>query len=200
MNGGRALLDSEAPPWLVFGDWANSVHWVLRFALLINEKLNFWICFACLPFWQCLPKFLGRSVASRNSKSRDSELGLSTFPTPWFAWALSAGVLAVLIPVHDPSKMCHIPACISLCLSWLHGGSCLGFLTAVKLVCFDLFTFCLVCIDLTTWSSSMICRVSPSVLGSSQPVWLSLPHSALCAAVADLSVTLSWSLSWLTGH
>ena len=26
MDGSRTLLDSEAPPWLVFGDWAISVH------------------------------------------------------------------------------------------------------------------------------------------------------------------------------
>ena len=32
MDGSHTLLDSEAPPWLVFGDWAISVHYeVLRF-------------------------------------------------------------------------------------------------------------------------------------------------------------------------
>ena len=33
---------------------------------------------------------------------RDTEIGLGSFTTPWFAWALSAGILAVLSPLLDP--------------------------------------------------------------------------------------------------
>ena len=61
MDGGCTLIDSDALP---FGDWAISVHYeVLRFAVFLNEKLEFWLCFACYPlstvlsqvFWQeCL--------------------------------------------------------------------------------------------------------------------------------------------------
>ena len=41
MDGSCTLLDSEAPPWLVFGDWTISVHYeVLRFAVFLNEKLD----------------------------------------------------------------------------------------------------------------------------------------------------------------
>ena len=41
MDGSRTLLDSEAPPWPVFGDWAISVHdEVLRFVVFFNEKLD----------------------------------------------------------------------------------------------------------------------------------------------------------------
>ena len=55
---------------------------------------------------------------------RDARISLGTFPTPWFAWALSAAILAVLSPLLDPSKTCPIPACIPLCLSRLHGVGC----------------------------------------------------------------------------
>ena len=39
MDDGRTLVDNEAPPWLVFDDWAISVHYeVLRLAVLVNEN------------------------------------------------------------------------------------------------------------------------------------------------------------------
>ena len=47
-------------------------------------------------------------------------IGLGTFPTPWFAWALSAGLLEVLGPLLDPSKTCSILVCLPLCFSRLH--------------------------------------------------------------------------------
>ena len=51
MGGDHTLLDSEAPSWLVFGDWAISVHYeVLWFAVFLNEKLDLWLCFAFGPF------------------------------------------------------------------------------------------------------------------------------------------------------
>ena len=48
---GRTLLDSEAPPWLVFGD-CMSLHCALRDLTVCcrNEKVDLWICFACWPF------------------------------------------------------------------------------------------------------------------------------------------------------
>ena len=49
MGGGHILLDSEAPPCLVCGDWAISREF-LRFAVFMNEKLDLWIYFACWPF------------------------------------------------------------------------------------------------------------------------------------------------------
>ena len=51
MDGSHTLLDNEASPWLVFGDWAICVHYeVLQFVFFLNEKLNLWFCFACGPF------------------------------------------------------------------------------------------------------------------------------------------------------
>ena len=46
------------------------------------------------------------------------------FPTPCFAWALSAGILAVLSPLLDSSKTCPVPVCVHLCLSWLCWVGC----------------------------------------------------------------------------
>ena len=51
MDGGCILLDSETPPWLVFGDWAISVDCkILQFAVSSSEKLDLWLHFACWPF------------------------------------------------------------------------------------------------------------------------------------------------------
>ena len=68
IDGGHTLLDSEAPPWLVFGDWAISAHYeVLWFAVFLSEKLDRLLSFACWPFltvlfqvfWQeCLTEML----------------------------------------------------------------------------------------------------------------------------------------------
>ena len=51
MDGGYTLLSSKAPPCLVFGACAISVHCeILWFAIFLNEQLDLWICFACWPF------------------------------------------------------------------------------------------------------------------------------------------------------
>ena len=65
MDGSCTFLASEAPPWLVFGDWAISVPCDTLWFL--NEKLHLWLCSACWPFstalsqvfWQeCLTEIL----------------------------------------------------------------------------------------------------------------------------------------------
>ena len=201
-KGSRTLLDSEAPPWLVFGDWAISVNsyevwaisvnsyevWaisvnsyeVLRFAVFLNEKLDPW------PF--CLLAILDSAFQSflAGVSHRDAGIGLGTFPIPWFAWTLSDNVLAVLSPLLDPSKTCPIPVCIPLCLSRLHGVGCrrhrrmlwpaplsIGFALEWSLAW-------------ASWSQ----WVCPWWF----PVWLALPRSALCPALANLSVPLLWGL------
>ena len=41
MDGTYTLLDSETPPWMVFGYWAISVHYeVLRFAVFLNAPAS----------------------------------------------------------------------------------------------------------------------------------------------------------------
>ena len=79
MDGSHILLDSEAPPWLVFGDWAISVHnEVLRSAVFMNEKLHLWLSFVCWPFstvlfqvfWQeCLTVWLEKRLTSDPERS-----------------------------------------------------------------------------------------------------------------------------------
>ena len=116
MDGGRNLLDSEAPPWPVFGDCAISVHYeVLRFAVFFNEKLDLWLVCLLAILDSVFPSFLA------GLSRRDAGIGLGAFPTPWFAWALSAGILVVLSPPLEPSKILPVPACISLCPPWLYG-------------------------------------------------------------------------------
>ena len=90
MDGSRTLLDSEAPTWLVFCDGAISVHCeVLRFAVFLNEKLDLWPFCLLAVLDTAYPCFLARV------SHRDAGIGLGTFPTPWFAWALSTGILAL---------------------------------------------------------------------------------------------------------
>ena len=116
MDGSHTLLDSEAPPWQVFGDCAISVHYeVLQFAVFFNEKPDLWLF--------CLLAILDSAFSSflAGVSCRDAGISLGTFPTPWFAWALSAGILAVLNPLLDPPKTCPLPVCIPLCLSQLRG-------------------------------------------------------------------------------
>ena len=62
----------------------------------------------CLPaiLDSAFPRFLAE--VSR----RDAGISLGTFPTPWFAWALSAGKLAVLSPLLDPSKTSTSELCL----------------------------------------------------------------------------------------
>ena len=65
MDGSRTLLDSEAPPWLVFGDWAISVHYLRSCGFLFSWMRSL-ISDSVLPAGhsrQCFPKFFGRSVS-----------------------------------------------------------------------------------------------------------------------------------------
>ena len=80
---------------------------------------------ACLWLF-CLLAILGSAFPSFQAgvSLRDDRIGLGTFPTPLFAWALSAGILAVLSPLLDQSKTCPVPVCIPLCLSQFHGVGC----------------------------------------------------------------------------
>ena len=60
---------------------------------------------------------------SHSHTHRDTGIGLGTFPTPWFAWALSANILAVLSLLLDPSKTCpsqSVSFCIFHCfMEWV---------------------------------------------------------------------------------
>ena len=203
MDGSHILLDSEAPPSLVFGDWAISVHTLWGLAVCCFLKWEAWsLTLFCLLaiLDSAFPGFL--AGVSR----RDAGIGLGTFPSPWFAWGRSAGILAVLSPLLDPSKTCPVPTCIPLCLSWLRrhwsilwpgplsvwfalaGGvawtlwSHVGLSTALKyaLTCS---TFCPVCIDGRSSMNLMVSWVCPWWF----PVWLSLPLLSfsrfLCAIV-----------------
>ena len=113
----------------------------------------------------------------------DPRIGLGTFPTPWFAWALSADILAVLSLLLDPSRTYPVPVCIHLCLSLLGGVGCGDFRRhwsmfwpAALSVWFTLMGG----LAWTSWSQ----WVCPWWF----PVWVTLPRSALCPASADLSV------------
>ena len=61
MDSSRILLGSEAPPWLVSGDWAIGVHYkVLRFAIFLNQKLDFWLfCLLAIPDSAFIPASSG---------------------------------------------------------------------------------------------------------------------------------------------
>ena len=111
---GCTLLDSEAPPWLVFGNWAISVHYeVLRSAVFLNEKLDLSLCFACWPFSTCFPKSSGRSVSWRR-RNQFGYLSHSLVCLSCVSWHTCS---------IDPSKTCPVPVCIPLCLSRLRGVS-----------------------------------------------------------------------------
>ena len=120
MDGGHTWLDSEAPPWLVFGDWAISVHYeVLWFAVVFLTRSL--ISDSVLPVchsWECFPKFSGRSVSWRcqnqfgylsHSLVCLNSVSCHTCSIESSAW-----------PIQD----CPIPACIPLCLSRLHVVGC----------------------------------------------------------------------------
>ena len=81
MDGSHTLLDSQAPPRLVSGDWAISVHYeVLRFAVFLNEKLD--LCFACWPFLTVLSQVFWQECLIEMSESVSVPLpllGLSEF-------------------------------------------------------------------------------------------------------------------------
>ena len=92
---------------------------ILQFAVgFLNGKLDLWLWFAWWPF-STVP-----SQVFWQESHRDAGIGLGIFRTPWFVWALSAGIVAELSPLRDPSKTCPVPVSIPLCLSRLHGVCC----------------------------------------------------------------------------
>ena len=74
--------------------------------MFLNEELDLTLVCLLAILESAVPSFL--AGVSR----RDAGIGLGTFPTPWFASALPAGILAVLRPLLDPSKTCPVPLCI----------------------------------------------------------------------------------------
>ena len=96
--------------------------------LLSRQKSYLWqlppmidlrLHFARWPFSTVLSEVFGQQVSHR-----DAEINLGTFPTSGFVWAVSTGILAVLSPLLDPPKTCHVPVCFPLCLSRLRGVGC----------------------------------------------------------------------------
>ena len=100
----------------------------------LSHQCTLWGPVVCCFFeWEtwsltlfCLRAILNSTCPSflAGVSHRDARISLFTFPTPWFAWALSGCIHAVLSPLLDPSKSCPIPVCIPLCLSRLHGVGC----------------------------------------------------------------------------
>ena len=156
MDGSCTFLDSEAPPWLVFCDWAISVHdEVLRFAVIFQWEA--WL-FCLLPTHDsAFPGFLA-GVSRRNAG-----IDLGTFPTPWFVWAVSwhnCSIESSAWSIQDfPRPRLH--PFVSFTASW---SGLWGFSTTLNyaLTCF---TFCLVCIG---GRFSMNLVVSMGVLGGSE--------------------------------
>ena len=132
----HTLLESEAPPWMVFCDWAICVHCeILHLGVFVK-----WEAWSMKPF--CQLAILGRAIPSflAGVSYKWSEISLGTFPILWFAWAQSAGILEVLIHQLGPSS--GSPR-TSLCpVSFMTSWSGLSeFSTALKWVCFDLLHF-----------------------------------------------------------
>ena len=94
MDGSRALLDSETPPWPVFGD----SHLCTLLDIVVCWFLE-WGAWSLILFYllaileRVSPSFLV------GVSHRDPGIGLGSFPIPWFARALSGGILASLSPV-----------------------------------------------------------------------------------------------------
>ena len=114
MDGGRTLLDSDAPPWLVFGDWAISVHFeVLHFAIFLNEKLDLWLLFTCWPFLTLLSKVFWQ------------ECLIETLESVWVPFPLLG-----LLELCQLAYTCSIESSawpiqdLPLCLLRLHGVGC----------------------------------------------------------------------------
>ena len=175
------LTVKHHPDWSVVTE--SSVYTMRSCGLLFSWMRNL-ISDSVLPAGhsrQCFPKFFLAGVSHK-----DAGIGLGIFPTPWFAWALSAGILAVLSSLLDPSKT-SLSQPASLCV--FHGFVewVLGIFIGIK-VCFDLLHFLsgllVGGLAWTTWSQ----WERPWWFS----VWLALPRSALCPALADLSVTFLW--------
>ena len=179
MDGSHTMIDSEAPPWLVVGDWAIRVHYeVLQFVVFLNEKLDLWLCFACWPFSTALSKVFRQECLIEMLK-------LVWVPFP----LLDLLELCQLAYSAWPIKSCPVPVCIPLCLSWLYGVGCGDFqwhwsmLWPARLSAWFAFVGGLAW---TSWSQWMC----PWWF----PVWFTLPRSAFWIALADLSVPLLWCL------
>ena len=131
---------------------------------------------------------------------REAGISLSTFPTPWFAWALSAGILAVLRfsawPIQDLPRTSLHPF-VSFTALW---SGLWGFLTALKyaLTCS---TFCLVCISgrssMNLVGSVGVSLVVPSMTRIASFCTVSSFSRFVCPTVVEprpLSVTPSTTL------
>jgi len=110
---------------------------VLRFAVILNENLGLrenGILFCLLAILDsAIPDFLAGVV------DRGAGIGLRPFPTPLFAWALSAGTLAVLSPLLDPPRLAPSHSAF---LCTFHGYTqwIVGIFCSTE-VCFDLLHF-----------------------------------------------------------
>ena len=103
----------------------------------LSHQCTLWgLAVCCFLKWEAWSLTLFRLLAILNTafpcflagvSYRDAGSGLGPFPDLWFAWALSAGILAVLSPLLDPTKTCPVPVCILLCHSWLPGVGCENF-------------------------------------------------------------------------
>ena len=138
MVGSHTLLDSEAPPRLVSGDWAIRIHYeVLRSAVFLNEKLD--LCFACWPFLTVLSQVFWQKRLIEMPESVSVPfplLGLSEF-----LQLHTCSTESSACPFQDlPHPSLHLSVSFMASWSWLW-----GFLMALK---YDLTcsTFCLVCI------------------------------------------------------
>ena len=175
MNSNHNLLDSEAPPWLVFGDWAISVHYeVLCFAVFLNEKLDLWLCFACWPFSTVLSQVFWQECLVEMS-----ELVWVPFPVLGLLELCQLACLQYWVlcvwPIQDLPRPSLHPF-VSFTASW---SGLWGFFTALKyaLTCS---TFCLVCIG---GRSSINLMVSAGV----SLVVLSMTYIALFCTLSTFS-------------
>ena len=170
MGGGHTLLDCEAPPCLVCGDWAIS-HEFLRFAVFMNEKLDLWIYFACWPFSAAFSQAFWKECLI--------DMPESVWVPSHSLVCLSSQLVYLTASIHlfDPPSTCHISACILLSFSQLHGVGFGDFQQHWSMLWSAALSVWLASLGDLTWTawSQWLC-----------PwwflVWLLLPCSALCAA------------------
>jgi len=133
------LLDSEAPPRLVSGDWAIRIHYeVLRSAVFLNEKLD--LCFACWPFLTVLSQVFWQKRLIEMPESVSVPfplLGLSEFlqlaylqnwvlclPLPRLAPSQSAslcvfhGIMELVVGIFDSTEVWFDLLHFLSCLHW----------------------------------------------------------------------------------
>ena len=133
------LANSEAPPWLVLGDWVISVHYeVLRFAVFLNEKFDFWLRFACWPFSTTLSEVFWQECLTEMPGSPEPfPLLVCLRSVSWHTYSIESSAW----PIQDLPRPSLHPF-VSFTAFW---SGLLGFSTALKyaLTCS---IFCLVCI------------------------------------------------------